>query len=323
MNPRPDGEPIIPLVRHPELRAALRRLYPEYPAIIQAWLIAEPGAPLPELADYTLPIFTDTAAQEASFKAQLKDLREAYPEMQWKASPPFRTTRRTSVERTLVCDTRYFDDTDRAEILQELPADAVTSYLYDRPIDHYDPDELGAVRATVVRHGGLLEVEHKDGAINIRFEDRTGLFLDVNYDDDDTSSVHIGRMELPEVLADGSPTFLLGDRIPADHSPIEAITSHQITSHQTPHAPAAHTAPQTNPQTDPQTRTVPQGIQPYFQPLSHPQGNPIHVQRLLTRWRALQDDGDRRRIADFWLGHPHPTLATAGLALFTEQVRGG
>jgi hypothetical protein len=40
---------------------------------------------------------------------------------------------------------------------------------------------------------------------------------------------------------------------------------------------------------------------------------------LVTRWRALRSPTDQARIAGFWLGHPHPFLARAGMAVLTEQ----
>jgi hypothetical protein len=46
-------------------------------------------------------------------------------------------------------------------------------------------------------------------------------------------------------------------------------------------------------------------------------------EKLLTRWRALATDDDRARVAQFWLGHPHPILAAAGMATLpsTSQLR--
>jgi hypothetical protein len=43
-------------------------------------------------------------------------------------------------------------------------------------------------------------------------------------------------------------------------------------------------------------------------------------QALVRRWQALTDPADRERIAAFWLGHPHPVLAAAGLALLGLQA---
>jgi hypothetical protein len=41
---------------------------------------------------------------------------------------------------------------------------------------------------------------------------------------------------------------------------------------------------------------------------------------LVRRWQALRSAADQRRIAAFWLGHPHPVLATAGLMALGTQV---
>jgi hypothetical protein len=46
--------------------------------------------------------------------------------------------------------------------------------------------------------------------------------------------------------------------------------------------------------------------------------NPMHAQRLVDRWHRLTSADDRARISQFWLGHPHPVLAAAGLATVTQ-----
>jgi hypothetical protein len=43
-----------------------------------------------------------------------------------------------------------------------------------------------------------------------------------------------------------------------------------------------------------------------------------NIERLVARWSALTSPEDRQRIGAFWLGHPHPTLAAAGLAVVSQ-----
>jgi hypothetical protein len=58
-------------------------------------------------------------------------------------------------------------------------------------------------------------------------------------------------------------------------------------------------------------------VQPTQTAVYYTQGAELELARLagplLERWRAVPSAADRARIAQFWLGHPHPVLAAAGL----------
>jgi hypothetical protein len=41
---------------------------------------------------------------------------------------------------------------------------------------------------------------------------------------------------------------------------------------------------------------------------------------LLARYHKLPSDADRRRVAAYWLGHPHPLLAAVGLTIATTPI---
>jgi hypothetical protein len=43
---------------------------------------------------------------------------------------------------------------------------------------------------------------------------------------------------------------------------------------------------------------------------------------LVRRWRQVPDTHDRTRIAQHWLGHPHPVLAAAGLEAMSALSAG-
>jgi hypothetical protein len=275
------SELTIPLVAEPKLRASLRRLYPEYAPIVQAWLIAEPDVSLPPLYDRTLPIFNDAAAQEAAFTHSLETLQSRHPTMAWEAKPPLGSLDKGIYNRTLKSGT---PSETHFNTMYNLPDGAVVEYRHNGSVK-----VLGNL-TTVVAHEGLLDVELWEDSTHVVLETRPGLRLRVY---DNQTIIVVGRDDLEEDLADGSPNELRVER--GVTSPPSAVLDGR-----------------------PSDTMVPEALQRFGY------GDGGHTERtrraepLLARWRALASPEDQARIAAFWLGHPHPVLATAGLAIAVE-----
>jgi hypothetical protein len=198
----------ISLVQDPALRESLRRLYPEYEPTIQAWLIAEPGAPLPDLVDFTLPIFTDVAAQESSFDHSLDFLQRNYPDMQWVANPRLGIACYGSTLREIECRSRKRSAHD--EGLQALPAYSVIEY---RPNPTRQRDTLVGV---VFHHGQFRATATRDG-VDMALTTHDGLEIVVKKDGGATIA---HRSVVDGLLADGSDTGLVATRTSTSIVPV-------------------------------------------------------------------------------------------------------
>jgi hypothetical protein len=270
------SETAIALVEDPELRASLRLLYPEYHPTVQAYLIAEPGAPLPALVDYSLPIFTSVEARDASLVQSLEILQRQYPESGWTVEP-FRVLRGEA--RGLTRPDPNGTGSYRAQLGQALPDGSV--------IEHrFTPDSGGALNEDllfVVGYGGLLRVDLGQQR-TVGLDTDEGLYLHVGSRVAQGASrpgrvAFVGREELEEILADGSPDALsVQSYDSAEPPPILVPSSTQVTRHD---------------------EDVP---------------SDEDVDILLRRWHRLPTPADQARVTQFWLGHPHPVLAAAGLA---------
>jgi hypothetical protein len=263
----------FPLVEDAELRASLRRLYPEYTPTVQAILIAEPGAPLPDLVDYSLPVFTSATKRAQSLEHALKLLQTRHPEMTW-------VSRDLSGEPELSLHSDK--DRDIHEVLTTLPDGAVTRYSHTLRKGH-------ATHLSLTGQGGIIRLATA-GWLQVLEGDHMSLGIDKAGARDRL----IYAEECVEVLADGSPQTLCVDH---DRSlaPVRG---------RSPYAPLPVRA---RAQQDNQDVS----LLPSAREIRHWDAARA---RLVQRWEALADPADRARITSFWLGHPHPILAAAGLA---------
>jgi hypothetical protein len=289
----------IPLVTDPVLRNSLRLLYPEYASTIRAWLIAEPGVPLPPLVDQNASLWTDLAAQVEALDRTLVLLQARYPEMQWSATGAVRA-RNGGEQRRLTTGAIGSSNIWEPDML---PAGAVLEYHYIKGT------ERDQYTVTVVAHDGILQCSTTtDSPTHCFFTSMPPLTIDDGYtigEDivsriiDPTSADDVGECaaesdprsdaaladSTTEVLADGSQPYLLVNK-----------TNEGI---------------------------IPHTLQPFDQEGLHRRQEIAYQRdRLLWRWHQLDSCDDRARIANFWLGHPHPVLAAAGLAILTSRLGG-
>jgi hypothetical protein len=185
------GEHATNLVADPALLQSLRKLYREYHPTIQAWLIPEPGAPLPPLVDPTLPLFQGAGALDHSFTRSLRLLQRRHPEMKWNAT---RTdTFHGSIERGLSC---VSVPSARLHAIITLPKHSVTSYR--APASPW-ADEL--ITADITLHDGVLQFSRLGKKATYLFRADGG--LDIRHYDT-PPAVNVSRWIAGEVLADGT-----------------------------------------------------------------------------------------------------------------------
>jgi hypothetical protein len=324
-------------VEDPILRESLRRLYPEYQPIIQAWLIAEPWAPLPSLADRRLMKKGKVPEIEAGLQESLQRMQAQHPDMHWTVHE--RRGYNERLFRDLACDIpsdpasdpttepsytpisersdAYSDDytITQAEALHTLPEGAIIGYT---------ASASGQTPIIISRigHGGIVQAAGRS-PVGMRYA---------------AYGLELSAPEGPplEEMTGTSTTRTLNvaaiQRAAATHHHIVEPPRPEQADTMYPGPSMDYTYGEVLADGTPREldcETVRTGAGAWSVPAlqhidySNTPSRKIHAAQrdaLLRRWSTLTSPEDRRHIAAFWLGHPHPVLAAAGMALLGHHL---
>jgi hypothetical protein len=267
----------VPLVTDPDLRAALRQLYPECPPWARAWLIAPPEQALLPPDDTPEGERTITANLLAEMRETCEAINATAPRQPWQLHQNGHITWIGPDGSAFKHRTRHPKAVGRIITIRTFDPDGPRgSGLGPHVFEATWREARGSTLATIAAHAPLRWAHYRgpitlhghiglDGRIAERrlvIQSKEGL-------------AEHGILGVP--FADGSPGVLaLTNGCPLAEQQMRA----SITS------------------TDYQAG----------------------ARALLQRWHALSSNDARQRIAQFWLGHPHPALALAGLAIATDNA---
>jgi hypothetical protein len=280
-------EIIIPLVEDAELRDSLRRLYPEVPPWIREWLIVEPGAPLPRPPYEIVHRYVESPVLLKELEDTCAAVNAAGPEEPWI------THHDSYIVWAGPAHSGLADRQPHPQAEGRLVAFNLGRHPFPDPSEaafpiagvfQVAPARLSLGLAGVSRYWRL-----EGTGLRIRGQILESSQLALRHIQGD-SVQHLRECGNPMVAANVEPSANL---LMADGTGEELLLDEEGR----PYAEEAILV------ADHLEAAITQELSRLA---------------LLRRWRALPSAADQVRIAAFWLGHPHPVLATAGLAVAAE-----
>jgi hypothetical protein len=275
-------EVAISLATNPELLGSLRKLYADLPPWVQAWIIAEPGAPLPAPP----PAFVRSAFDRPALLTELEDTCAAVnatgPDHPWVVHQ----------DPHIVWIGPAHSMLANRQPHPHAEGRLVAFNLGQLPHPHPRMDAFPMAGIFQVSPGRLILNFHKMGVywrfecpnLRVRGQILAASQIGIRQLQGD-GFPHLKESIYPAVAVD---VELSANLLMADGTEEEI----DLDEEGRPYAEQSITV------ADHLEATITQELSRLA---------------LLRRWHALASAADQARIASFWLGHPHPVLAAAGM----------